>query len=117
MASFTCTCSMAPGCRSELPTNDRTSRRHTLPTSSLTWAPGLNVVAISASRRTRRPPLRQLVAHALHALFLLHERDDFAEVVHHGFEFGDRFGGEVLRLGQFVAVFERSSLSQVMSSL
>src|SRR6266487_1880513 len=38
---------------------------------------------------------------------LLGESNNFAEVVHDSFEFGDRLGGEVLRFGQLVAVFKR----------
>ena len=44
---------------------------------------------------------------SLNTLFTLHQRDNFLEVVHHRFEFGDRFGGEVLRVGEFVARFQR----------
>ena len=43
----------------------------------------------------------------LHALFLFHERDDFAEIIHHRLQLRDGFGGEVLRFGQFIGVLER----------
>ena len=41
------------------------------------------------------------------ALLFLQQGHEVAEVVHHGFEFGDGFSGELLRFGQFVGVFER----------
>jgi len=49
-----------------------------------------NVRSLFSSVSTRRS--------FLHTLFLFHERDDFAEVVHNGFEFRDGFRRKVLRL-------------------
>ena len=42
-------------------------------------------------------PIRVICVIRGQSFFLFHQRDDFPEVVHHGFEFGDGFGGEVLR--------------------
>ena len=40
-------------------------------------------------------------------LFLLDQSDDFAQVADDRFQFRDRFGGEVLRVGEVVARFRR----------
>ena len=40
-----------------------------------------------------------LASSFLHPFLFLHERDDFAEVVHHGLKLGDGFAGEILRFG------------------
>src|SRR5262245_7494590 len=48
------------------------------------------------------PPTRR-AGLLFHAFFLLHERDDLSQIIHHRFQFGDGFAGEVLRFGQFVA--------------
>src|SRR5262245_8223772 len=42
----------------------------------------------------------------LRAFFFLHQRDYLLQVIYDGLKFGDRFAGEVLRFGKFVAVFK-----------
>jgi hypothetical protein len=43
----------------------------------------------------------------LHDFLLVEPGDDFLRVVHDGLQLRDGLGGEVLRLGPLVAVFER----------
>jgi hypothetical protein len=43
----------------------------------------------------------------LDEFFFLYEIDNLAEIIDDGFQFRNRITGEVLRLGKFVAVFER----------
>src|ERR1043166_9364080 len=47
--------------------------------------------------------------------FLFSTSATITKVTNHGFEFGDGFGGEVLRFGQFVGVFGRAVLEPVVS--
>lgn len=50
-----------------------------------------------------------------HAFLLLHERHDFAEVIHDGFKFGDRFAG--LALEQALASVMKTHRAPLMRAL